>query len=45
VPVVLRTILYGILIISFQVYPLVALVGLAEGFFDMRRLRRPTGGG
>jgi hypothetical protein len=44
VPVVLRTILYAILIISFQVYPLVALAGLAEAFFDIRRLRRPAGG-
>jgi hypothetical protein len=44
VPVVLRTILYGILIISFQVYPLVALVGLAEAFFDIRRLRQAPGG-
>ena len=44
VPVVLRTILYAILIISFQVYPLVALAGLAEAFFDIRHLRRPAGG-
>jgi hypothetical protein len=44
VPVVLRTILYGILIISFQIYPLIALVGLVEGFFDMRRLRQSAGG-
>jgi hypothetical protein len=45
VPTILRTILYGILIISFQIYPLIALAGLAEGVFDVRRLREPSGGG
>ena len=43
VPVLLRTLLYGILILSFQVYPLLVIAGVAEGIFDFRRLRGPPG--
>jgi len=44
VPVLLRTLLYGILILSFQVYPLLVVAGVAEGIFDLRHLRRPAAG-
>jgi len=39
VPVILRGLLYALLLISIQLYPLIAVAGLVEGWLDVRRLR------
>lgn len=44
VPVLLRGLLYALLLVSIQLYPLIAVAGLVEGWLDVRRLRRGTGG-
>jgi len=40
VPLLLRGLLYTLLLVSLQLYPIIALAGLIEGWLDLRRLRR-----
>ncbi len=43
VPLLLRGLLYTLLLISVQLYPIIALAGLIEGWLDLRRLRPGAG--
>ncbi len=40
VPVFLRGLRYALLLVSIQLYPLIAVAGLVEGWIDVRHLRR-----
>ncbi|NCO57163.1 MAG: hypothetical protein COW73_11205 [Nitrospirae bacterium CG18_big_fil_WC_8_21_14_2_50_70_55] len=43
VPALLRGLLYALLLVSIQLYPILAVAGLVEGWLDVRRLRPGRG--
>ncbi len=43
VPVLLRGLLYALLLVNIQLYPLIAVAGLVDGWLDVRRLRPGAG--